>query len=70
MQLIPILPIKGNVILPGTAVPLRVMREQSVAALQLARDSDHMILALTQNNDDVKGLIGAENLNCCAKRWN
>ena len=62
MNSFPILPVKSTVILPGTAVPLRVIRSQSVAALELARDSDQMLIALAQKDDETDGSITIENL--------
>lgn len=48
MKAIPVLPIKGAVILPGTAFPLRIGRAQSVAAIEEAQKTGHLVIAVSQ----------------------
>lgn len=55
MQSIPVLAFKNSVLLPGVAIPLRVGRDQSVAALRQAYDrssgKDRTILVISQKVD-------------------
>lgn len=50
MQLLPVLSIKENVILPGSALPIRVGRKQSVEAVEAAQKNGNMILAVSQKS--------------------
>ncbi len=49
--LFPVLPIRNTVIFPGTALPLRVGRPGSVAAMEKAIQGEGWILTVTQKND-------------------
>ncbi|MEO5969056.1 MAG: endopeptidase La [Bdellovibrionia bacterium] len=51
MKTIPVLPIKSTVIYPGSAVPLRVGRTGSIAAVQKAYDTGRTILAVSEKVD-------------------
>jgi len=48
----PILPLRGMVVLPGMTVPLFVGRERSIRAIEAAAASDMLILFLTQKSDE------------------
>ncbi|MGZ3708445.1 MAG: endopeptidase La, partial [Bdellovibrionota bacterium] len=50
-KLLPVLPIRNTVIFPGLALPLRVGRAKSIAAVKAAKDNGLWILAVTQNAD-------------------
>lgn len=56
MKTLPVLPVKGTVILPGSAFPLRIGRTQSIAAIEKAYANGQLILAVTQKkvSDDSK----------------
>ena len=51
MKSIPVLPIKNTVVFPGTAMPLRVGRKQSVAAIQAAQNEGSLVLAVAQKEE-------------------
>lgn len=50
MQLLPVLSVRESVILPGSALPLRVGRKQSIEALEAAQKNGSMILAVSQKS--------------------
>lgn len=50
MQLLPVLSVRESVILPGSALPLRVGRKQSIEALEAAQKNGNMILAVSQKS--------------------
>jgi ATP-dependent Lon protease len=45
---LPVLPIRNTVLFPGTAVPLRVGRSKSVAAVEAARRTDGYVVVIAQ----------------------
>jgi len=51
MKTIPVLPIKNAVIYPGTAVPLRVGRGQSILAVRRADEEGKVLLAIAERRD-------------------
>lgn len=51
MKTIAVLPIKNTVIYPGAAIPLRVGRTQSIAAVQKAYETGRTILAVSEKVD-------------------
>ena len=59
-QFIPVLPIRNTVIFPGTALPLRVGRSKSVAAIQKAQEAGSYILTITLKEDGEKEPSPAE----------
>jgi len=50
---IPILPLKNTTLFPGTILPIRVMREKSIRAVEQAIKNGSMILALSENDSSV-----------------
>ncbi|WPU66819.1 endopeptidase La [Peredibacter starrii] len=50
MQLLPVLSVRESVILPGSALPLRVGRKQSIEAVEAAQKNGNMILAVSQKS--------------------
>lgn len=57
-----VIPIRNTVILPGTQIPLRIARSQSIKVLEKIKDSDKLFLALSQkdNLDDIKSDVSPE----------
>src|SRR4051812_34268435 len=51
MKTIPVLPIRNTVILPGSALPLRIGRPQSVAAVERALKTGQLVLAVSQKRE-------------------
>ncbi len=51
MRTVPVLPIRNTVIFPGTALPLRIGRAQSIAAVQKAHANGEWILAVAQRKE-------------------
>ena len=51
-SVLPLLPLKGTVVLPGMVVPLGVGRPKSLAALEAALTGERMILLVAQKKDD------------------
>src|SRR4051812_47724686 len=45
---LPVLPIRNAVVFPGASMPLVVGRPRSIRAVNLARESDSLILVITQ----------------------
>jgi ATP-dependent Lon protease len=50
-RLLPVLPIKNTVIFPGMALPLRVGRSKSIAAVQTARNLGSWIVTVSQKTE-------------------
>ncbi len=53
-DLLPLLPLKGTVIMPHQAAPLGVGRPKSLRALEAALGSDRMIMLAAQKQDDLE----------------
>ncbi len=51
-EVLPVLPLKGTVVLPSMVVPLGVGRPKSLAALEAALAADRVILLVAQKKDD------------------
>lgn len=51
MQLLPVLSVKESVVLPGSGLPLKIGRAQSVAAVEAAQKNGNLILAVSQKSD-------------------
>ncbi len=51
-EILPVLPLKGTVVLPSMVVPLGVGRAKSLAALEAAMSGDRVILLVSQKKDD------------------
>ncbi len=51
-EILPVLPLKGTVVLPSMVVPLGVGRAKSLAALEAALSGDRVILLVAQKKDD------------------
>ncbi len=62
MNLIPVLPIKNTVIFPGSALPLRIGREQSIAAIEQAKALGKTVLAVAQKSDSGKNVVSIPEL--------
>src|SRR5437879_6678573 len=53
-EVLPILPLKGTVVLPFMVVPLGVGRPKSLAALEAALAGDRVLLLVAQKQDDLE----------------
>src|SRR5947209_4624064 len=53
-EMLPVLPLKGTVVLPYMVVPLVVGRPKSLAALEAALAGERMILLVAQKQDDLE----------------
>jgi ATP-dependent Lon protease len=53
-EMLPVLPLKGTVVLPYMVVPLGVGRPKSLAALEAALAGERMILLVAQKQDDLE----------------
>src|SRR5437016_12819925 len=53
-EMLPILPLKGTVVLPFMVVPLGVGRPKSLAALEAALAGDRVLLLVAQKQDDLE----------------
>ena len=53
-ETLPVLPLKGTVVLPYMVVPLGVGRPKSLAALEAALATERMILLVAQKQDDLE----------------
>jgi ATP-dependent Lon protease len=53
-EVLPVLPLKGTVVLPFMVVPLGVGRPKSLAALEAALASDRALLLVAQKEDDLE----------------
>jgi ATP-dependent Lon protease len=53
-EVLPVLPLKGTVVLPFMVVPLGVGRPKSLAALEAALSGDRVILLVAQKQDDLE----------------
>ena len=62
MKTIPVLPMKNTVIFPSTAMPLRIGRSQSIAAIQNAKAAGQWILAVSQKEDTGDKAVSPSNL--------
>lgn len=62
MKTLPVLPLKNTVLFPSTTIPLRVGREQSIAAVKLAQENDFMILVVSQKQDLKDSAVSPEDL--------
>ena len=51
MTIIPVLSMRESVVLPGSTLPLRIARTQSVAAIEAARQNGNLILAVSQKTN-------------------
>jgi len=51
MHTLPVLSVKDSPILPGTTVPLRIGRLQSIKAVEAAEKNGHFVLAVAQKSD-------------------
>jgi ATP-dependent Lon protease len=51
-EIVPVLPLKGTVVLPSMVVPLGVGRPKSLAALEAGLTADRVILLVAQKKDD------------------
>ncbi len=51
MQSIPVIPVKNTTIMPGTTLPLRIGRVQSIAAVEAAAKAGSLVLAVAQKSD-------------------
>jgi ATP-dependent Lon protease len=51
MHTLPVLSVKDTPILPGSVLPLRISRTQSIKAIEFAQKHGHLVLALAQKSD-------------------
>ena len=51
---LPVIPLPGKVIFPGSNTPLNVVRETGVLAVKYALDTDRVVLLLNQKNKDTE----------------
>jgi ATP-dependent Lon protease len=51
MTIFPVLSMRESVVLPGSTLPLRIARTQSVAAIEAARKNGNLILAVSQKTN-------------------
>lgn len=62
MQIFPVLSVKESVILPGSAVPLKIGRAQSIAAVEAAQRNSNLIIAVSQRGEFNETTIHPEQL--------
>ncbi len=62
MKSLPVLPIIGTVILPNSATPLRIGRNQSIAAVERAQKKDQLILTVLQKDENRENPVQTSNL--------
>ncbi|MFZ4713174.1 MAG: endopeptidase La [Bacteriovoracaceae bacterium] len=60
MQQLPVLAIRESVILPGSALPVKIGRTQSIAALEAAKKNGNLILTVNQKSDFNNEVIKTE----------
>src|SRR5665647_1649272 len=51
MTIFPVLSMRESVVLPGSTLPLRIGRSQSIAAVEAAMKSGNLILAISQKSN-------------------
>ena len=59
---LPVIPMKNTVLFPGTAMPLRVNRAQSMAAVKSAQAGNLYIVALSQKSDTADRTVTPDDL--------
>ena len=64
---LPVVPLRGAVVLPLTVAPLGVSRPMSVEAINRALAGDRMVLLLLQKNDDRRA--GARRISTASAPW-
>ncbi|MCK6623468.1 MAG: endopeptidase La [Calditrichaceae bacterium] len=57
---LPLLPIRDLVIFPYSVVPLLVGREKSLAAIEIAKHNDNLLLVATQKNPEKEDITSAD----------
>lgn len=62
MQIFPVLSVKESVVLPGSALPLKIGRSQSIAAVEAAQRNGNLILTLSQKSEFEETIIHPEQL--------
>lgn len=62
MQTIPVLPIKNTTLMPGTTIPLRIGRLQSIKAVEAAAQNGSPILAVAQKSDFDSDIVPVSSL--------
>ena len=62
MQIFPVLSVKDSVVLPGSALPLKIGRSQSIAAVEAAQKNGNLILTLSQKGEFDETIIHPEQL--------
>lgn len=62
MSQIPVLAIKDAIVLPGSAVPLRIVRQQNVGAVERAIKQNQYVLAIAQKSDLEADTVKASSL--------
>jgi ATP-dependent Lon protease len=59
---IPVLPIRNSVVFPSTAIPLKIGRAKSIAAVQAAQENENWIVAISQKIRSEKPDIQSDDL--------
>lgn len=62
MQIFPVLSVKDSVVLPGSALPLKIGRSQSIAAVEAAQKNGNLILTVSQRGEFDESVIHPEQL--------
>lgn len=62
MQIFPVLSVKDSVVLPGSALPLKIGRSQSIAAVEAAQKNGNLILTVSQRGEFDETMIHPEQL--------
>ena len=62
MNKLPVLSIKGEVVVPGVTFPLRIGRAQNVASVDFAHKKGDYILAVLQRSDSEDGSFKSSDL--------
>jgi ATP-dependent Lon protease len=57
---IPVLPLKNATLFPGTILPLRVMREKSMQAIEFAIKNKNLVLTLSENDPEGEDTVENE----------
>ncbi len=61
MSLMPVLPLKSSILFPGTALPLRVGRAQSMEAVERAQKKGGLLVAVSQRHEtEDRGVQGRD----------
>lgn len=62
MQTLPVIPVKNTTIMPGTTLPLRIGRVQSISAVEASVKAGSLVLAVAQKSDFEKDYVSPGSL--------